>query len=116
MQSIIEAVIAEGKKHSAKEINKVFLEIGELTFLEEEQLRFAFDILKEGTILEKAELIIKKIETKVKCQCGYEGKIEYGLKDDFHIMFPILRCPKCGGNVEILKGRECLIKKVEMEI
>ncbi len=116
MQQIIYAILEEAKKCNAKEVSKVFLEIGELTFLGEEQLKFAFDILKEETILENAELIIEKVKAKIKCECGYEGGIEYGLKEEFHIAFPILKCPVCGGDVEIIKGRECLIKKVEMEI
>jgi len=116
MQAIVNAILEEAKKLNAKEISKVVLQIGELTFLGEEQLKFAFEILKEDTIMKNAELIIEKIEAKVKCKCGYVGNIEYGIKEEFHIAFPILRCPKCGGEVEILKGRECLIKSVEMEI
>jgi len=117
MQSIVNAILEEAKKYNAKEINKIILQIGELTFLGKEQLKFAFDILKEGTIMEKAELVIEDVKAKVKCNhCGYEGGVEYGLKDEFHIYFPILKCPNCGKNVEIIKGRECNIKSVEMEI
>jgi len=116
MQQIVYAILEEAKKHNAKEISKVILQVGELTFLGEEQLKFAFDILKEGTIMENAELFIEKIKAEVKCECGYSGGIEYGLKEEFHIAFPILKCPLCGKEVEIIRGRECLIKSVEMEI
>lgn len=116
MQEIVNAIMEEAKKHNAIEISRVIIEIGELTFLGEEQLKFAFDILKEGTIMENADIVIKKVRAKIKCKCGYEGKAKYGLKDEFHIIFPILKCPKCGGDIEIVKGRECFIKSVEMEI
>ncbi len=116
MQQIVGAIIEEANKYKAKEVSKVVLQIGELTFLGEEQLRFAFDILKEGTIMQNAELVIEKIKAEVRCECGYQGSIEYGLKEEFHLMFPILKCPKCGNEVEIVRGRECLVKSVEMEI
>lgn len=116
MQQIINTVLEEAKKYNAKKIYKIVLEIGELTFLGEEQLKFAFDILKEGTIAEEAELVIKKIKARIKCKCGYEGYVEYGIKDDFHLVFPIIKCPICNNEVEIVRGRECLIKKMEMEV
>jgi len=117
MQSIVNAIMDEAKKHGAIKITKVELEIGELTFLGEEQLRFAFEILKEGTIMEKAELFIEKIGAEVKCiKCGYQGKVNYGMKEEFHLSFPILKCPECGGEVEIVRGRECIVKGVEMEV
>ena len=116
MQEIVYTILNEAKKYNARGVSKVILEIGELTFLGEEQLKFAFNILKEGTIMENADIVIKKVRAKIRCNCGYEGDVEYGLKEEFHIIFPILKCPVCGGEVEIVKGRECLIKKVEMEI
>ena len=116
MQGIVSAIREEGRKHNAKAITKVWLEIGELTFLGEEQLRFAFDVLTEGTEMEGAELIIQKVEPKVRCECGYEGKVNYDEKEEFHIQFPILRCPVCGNNVEIVSGKECLIKNIEIEV
>jgi hydrogenase nickel incorporation protein HypA/HybF len=116
MSGIVNAVRGEGRRHNAKAIIKVTLEIGELTFLGEEQLKFAFGVLTEGTEMEGAELLIKKVEPSVKCSCGYEGAVEYAEKEEFHIQFPILRCPVCGSDVEIMSGRECLIKNVEVEV
>ncbi|MEA2054435.1 MAG: hydrogenase maturation nickel metallochaperone HypA [Candidatus Thermoplasmatota archaeon] len=116
MANIVGAVMEEGRKHNASRITKVLLEIGELTFLGEEQLRFAFGVLTKDTEMEGAELIIGKVKPKVRCQCGYEGDASYAEKEEFHIQFPILRCPECGDTVEIINGRECLIKNVEIEI
>ena len=116
MQQIVHAILEEARKHNTIKIKKVILEIGELTFLGEEQFKFSFNVLKENTLLERAELVIKKTQTKVKCKCGYQGRIKYGLKEAFHLSFPILKCPICRAEVEIIKGRECLIKSIEMEI
>ena len=116
MSQIASAILEEGRKHNASYITKVILEIGELTFLGEEQLRFAFDLLKKGTMLEKAELEIQKKGIKVRCSCGYEGGIEYEEKEEFHFLIPLLRCPRCNKEVEIIEGRECIVKSVQMEI
>lgn len=116
MQQIVAAILDEARRHHATAIHRVSLEIGELTFLGEEQLRFAFQILTEGTILAHAELLIKRVATTVRCSCGYQGGVDYGLKEEFHLSFPLLKCPRCGGDVDILSGRECAIKRVEMEV
>ncbi len=118
MSNIVAAVRGEGRRHNATGITKVLLEIGELTFLGEEQLRFAFDVLTKDTEMDGAELIIEKVMPKVKCECGYEGGVEYDEKKEFHIQIPILKCPRCGNTdtVKITNGRECSIKNVEIEV
>lgn len=115
MSSIVATVLEEADKHDATAITRVVLEIGELTFLGEEQLRFAFQVLREDTLLEEAELVVNHIPPEVRCSCGYSGVVDYEEKQDFHIRFPLLRCPKCGGAVDIKQGRECLIKHIEIE-
>lgn len=115
MSSIVATVLEEGKKHHATVITQVMLHIGELTFLGEEQLRFAFQVLSEDTLLEGADLVINRIAPEVRCSCGYAGDVEYEEKKDFHVRFPLLRCPECGGRVTIKRGRECLIKHIEIE-
>ncbi|RLF61340.1 MAG: hydrogenase maturation nickel metallochaperone HypA [Thermoplasmata archaeon] len=116
MQQIVAAILEEARRQHATAIYRVSLEIGELTFLGEEQLRFAFQILTEGTLLAGAELTIETLKTEVRCSCGYRGGVDYGLKEEFHLSFPLLKCPRCGGDVDILSGRECAIKNVEMEV
>lgn len=116
MQQIIETALEELQHYKDASITKLVLEIGELTFLGEEQLQFAFSLLREDTMLENASLEIKTIKTKGKCSCGYEGEVNYKYKEDFHLSFPVLSCPRCGEPLDIIEGRECLIKHVEMEV
>lgn len=116
MQQIVETVIEEIRDHKDAIISKLVLEIGELTFLGEEQLQFAFDLLKKDTPLETAQLEIRTIKTQGRCTCGYEGNVDYQYKEDFHLSFPILACPSCAKHLDIVQGRECLIKHVEMEV
>lgn len=88
MQGIVSAIREEGRKHNAKAITKVWLEIGELTFLGEEQLRFAFDVLTEGTEMEGAELIIQKVEPKSDANAGMRGRLTMMRRRSFISSFP----------------------------
>ena len=54
---------------------------------------------------------IEIIKSRVKCkECGYEGKIDY--LDEVDHLFPLLFCPECKGEIEIISGKECYIKKL----
>lgn len=116
MQNIAEVILQESRKHNAKKILRVTLKIGELTFLGPDQLRFAFNVLAKGTIMEDAQLIIEKIQPQVKCACGYLGATEYDETRDLHFSVPLLKCPRCGSSVDIVKGRECLVSDIQMEV
>lgn len=121
MSSVVSSVLDEieriQKKNEKKiyRVNEVVLEVGELTFLAHEQLRFCYDILSQDNILKGSKLTIKKIEALVHCtECGYTGPVEY--YTEFHLTTPILQCPECGKRVEILKGRECTVKSINLEL
>lgn len=112
---IVENVLREAEKHNAKKVTEVHLIIGKLTFLEVEQVRFSYNILVDGTIMEGSKLYIEEKNGVVKCSiCGYEGDFMYQDNPDYHIPTPTLRCPKCEGVVRIVGGRECTIKSIKL--
>ena len=120
MKRILETVLSAARSHEAESVLEVNLEIGELTFLNPEQLRFAFSVLSEGTLAEKANLHIKRIRPGIRCSsCGYEGYVGYD-GPEYHLLgfFPLsLRCVKCGSiEVEITSGRECNVKDVKIRL
>ena len=119
MQSILEAAFKAAKDHGASRIVEVDLEIGKLTFLNIEQLRFIYSVLTEGTIAEGAELHIREVEPRIRCsKCGYEGPLVYR-GPEIHVLYvPLsLRCPKCKeASVELTSGRECTLKSLKVEV
>jgi hydrogenase nickel incorporation protein HypA/HybF len=112
---IVNCVLEEAKKHNAKKINEVHLEIGKLTFLGLEQVRFAYEILVKDTIMEDSKLHIEEKDGVVKCDnCGYEGPLKYEDDPVYHVPSPTLNCPKCGGIVNIVGGKGCTIKSIKL--
>jgi hydrogenase nickel incorporation protein HypA/HybF len=121
MTGVIEAVLKEIERLETEEgqeieqVNEVFLEIGELTFLGADQLQFCYSVLSEKNRLKGSKLTISTVPAEVRCDhCEYEGKIEY--YSEFHLETPILACPKCKETVTITKGRECAVRSVNLEI
>lgn len=115
MTQIVDSILSEAKKRNAKKIEQVDLEIGEYTMLGEEQMKFAFEVLSKGTILDGAMLKVGNIRGKIVCSCGYEGSISLS-DDSTHRIVQILECPKCKGGAKITEGRECLIRNIRMVV
>ncbi|MHC1586376.1 MAG: hydrogenase maturation nickel metallochaperone HypA [Candidatus Hecatellaceae archaeon] len=114
---LVELVKIEAEKRKAKRVLEVKVVIGRLTFLNPEQLRFAYKILSEGTLLEGSRLRIEEQKAEVECsKCGYKGEISAEDDPYFHIGLPLLRCPKCGSEVSIVKGRDFIVKSVKLEV
>ena len=112
---IVQAVLDEAKKHNAKKVKEVQLIIGKLTYLGVDQIRFAYKILIEDTILKGSKLFIIEKDGKIECpNCKYKGNIP--LKDDsiYHIPIPTLKCPGCNKVANIVEGKECTIKSIKM--
>ena len=91
----------------------VHLKKGELRILSDQALIDAFEVLAEGTRLEGARLKIEHVAVSLRCRaCGYEGKGETVSDDAFHFSLPVLTCPRCQGEVDVLSGRELYVERV----
>ncbi|EHP85191.1 hydrogenase maturation nickel metallochaperone HypA [Methanotorris formicicus] len=98
----------DGKK--VKKVSEINLEVGKLTFINIEQLKFAFEVIAEGTICENAKINVKFIKPLAVCRdCGYVGDIK--AEDEFEIY-----CPKCNSmNLKFKGGKEFNIKNIVVE-
>ena len=116
MSQVVQTILTEVEKNKLNSVSKVRFEIGELTFLGEDQLRFCYNVLTKDNILKNSELIIEKVKPEIKClECGYSGDLEYLDKDEFHFQLPQFSSPKCNGKIEVLKGKDCLIREITGE-
>jgi hydrogenase nickel incorporation protein HypA/HybF len=102
-QSVIEAVCEIAGK---ARVTRVRLEIGSLSGVVAESLRFCFDLCAKSTVLEGAALQIHEVAGRARC---------FGCNAEF-VMENLLALCDCGSaNVEILAGQELRIKEVELQ-
>jgi hydrogenase nickel incorporation protein HypA/HybF len=108
VQALIDQVEAEVEKSGQSgHVVGLDLVIGRLSGVHVDSIRFAFEFLAPGTILEKAELRIDEPTAKIDCRaCGSCQPITE-LQ---------MRCPVCGsGDVLIDGGRDLLLQSIELE-
>jgi len=114
---MVELVLAEAQRRNAKKVLEVKVVVGKLSFLNPEQLRFAYEILSEGTMLESSKLRIEEQDGAIEClKCGYRGGLPTEDNPYYHLGIPFLRCPKCKGEARIIKGRDFTVKSIRIEV
>jgi hydrogenase nickel incorporation protein HypA/HybF len=90
-----------------QKVKIVRLEIGVLSCIEPESIRFCFETISAGTIVEGAILEIIRIPGQAKC-LSCEQSIIISQRYD--------PCPECGGFLlQITGGEEMIIKELEVE-
>lgn len=116
--SIMELIKSEMEKAKASRVLEVQLEVGELSFLSHESLRFGFKALAENEKgIEPEGLKIITVPAQVKCRkCDYSGPLMVEDTSLGHLGSPVFQCPKCQGPVEVMKGRDCIVKNLRMEV
>jgi hydrogenase nickel incorporation protein HypA/HybF len=117
-RSLVENVEYTARENRAKEVSEVMVEIGELSFVSVDALRFAYHALvKESELLGSSKLTITEIPARVSCQsCNYEGPLKRFDEPESHFITPLFACPEYNGKIDILQGRECTIKNIRMMV
>ena len=114
---IVESVLKEANQQKAKKVIEVHLVIGSLTFLNPEQVKFWYEMLTKETIMENSRLVVEENQGTVRCsRCDYEGSFKYVDDPALHAPIPTLQCPKCENIVEIVSGKDCIVKSIKMLI
>ncbi|MBM1154846.1 hydrogenase maturation nickel metallochaperone HypA [archaeon] len=112
---LFDLAVRAALENGAQGVREVKVVIGELSLVNPEQLAFWFRELSRGTVLEGARLDVEVEEAEVSCpSCGYVGPVGLEDRPEYHLVFPTLRCPVCGGKVRVLKGRDCFIRSMRV--
>jgi hydrogenase nickel incorporation protein HypA/HybF len=102
-QEIVELVSARA---GGAKVKRVVVEIGRLSAVLPDAVRFCFDLCAEGTVVEGARLDILEPPGRARCRaCGTEFELDqiFG------------RCPCGESDLEWLSGEELKIKEMEVE-
>jgi hydrogenase nickel incorporation protein HypA/HybF len=87
-------------------VERVHLQVGKLSAVVPESLRFCFDIVSKETALSGAELFIEEMPVVAKCRDCHRS---------WTITGPVFICENCqGGSLDILSGRQLDIKSIEI--
>lgn len=104
---ILEIVEKNAKENNLKSIDKITLQIGEFTCIEESSLRFAFESMKQESICKDTKLLIKKIKATSYCD---------DCREEFEVNYTNRLCPKCNKfSFNIVKGYELYLESIEGE-
>ena len=108
-ESILKIVLRHVPPGSVNRIVRIFLEIGELSDLEDEWIQHYFDYLSKGTVAENAQLVIQRTPITFQCdECA----------DVFTIKREALKnvqCPQCGNTqCKLVSGKAYVIKDMEV--
>jgi len=90
----------------AVKVERVNVQIGKLSAIVADSLRFCFDIAIQDTPVAGAKLIIEEVPVVARCNaCAHCWTIDQ----------PVFVCPICGGgSLNLLSGRELDIKSIEI--
>ena len=102
---IAKASIPEDMKGAR--VQRVNLQVGRLSAIVADSLRFCFDLVVKDTPLEGAELAIEELPVVARCK---------DCQTQWTVTEAVFTCKACqSGAIDILSGRELDIKSIEIE-
>jgi hydrogenase nickel incorporation protein HypA/HybF len=106
VQALVDRVEQEAAARGATRVDRLQVQIGDLSGVDPGLLTTAYLTYREGTVCHDADLEIVQVAARWICRaCGCEVAAR-----------GILRCDTCGGSARLLAGDEILLERIEMEV
>jgi hydrogenase nickel incorporation protein HypA/HybF len=105
-QGILTIAEREAGKMDSVFVEKIKVRLGEFTGIVKEALEFSFDVVKQGTVAEHADLAIEVVKLRKSCSKCASIFLSPG---DYSFL-----CPVCNSPVEIVAGRELQVEYVDL--
>ncbi len=106
MQSALEKALEQARMAGARRVEEIRLRVGVLSGVVPEALQMAFETLTEGTVAEKALLVIEDVPARFwcrTCRCEFTAETLFG------------ECPTCHAiSPELRAGRELELASMEI--
>jgi hydrogenase nickel incorporation protein HypA/HybF len=105
-ESIVQIVEDTARSSAARAVRAVWLELGALSHVEHEALRFSFDVVVRGTVAEGARLEVVTTPGRAWCMpCG--ETVDLARLGD--------ACPRCGSHqLQVTQGEEMRVREIEI--
>lgn len=111
-ESLVDEVLRTANQQNAKSVNKVKVEVGELSGINTHNLATWFQTLTKGSIAQNTQFLVNRTPGVIRCICGYEGAPHqiFGQGDKLTI-----ECGKCKSTlVTPLHGTDYSIKEISV--
>lgn len=106
VRSLIDRVEAEAQSRGATAVHCVRVRIGELAGVEPVLLKSAYELFRDHTICQSADLEIRPEAAAWECtECGVA--IQQGTR---------LRCARCDAPARLVGGDAIMLDQIEMEV
>lgn len=105
VQALLERVQEEVDAHGASAVHSLRVRIGELSGIEVDLLKSAYELFREGSICDDAELDLVPVAARWTCPLC-QRTIRRG---------EILRCADCAQPAQLVEGDEIVLERIEME-
>lgn len=105
--SLLQIAERTARENNATTIKAMWLRIGQMSCVNEDSLRFCFDIMSKDTLAEGCEVHIENTPIRIRCQsCSIESDVEQF----------VFRCSQCdSSDVELMSGRELDLVSLAVE-
>jgi hydrogenase nickel incorporation protein HypA/HybF len=107
MTNLLDTVEKVARREACGPVRTIHIRIGELSGVNVDALRFAFDVLRKGTVSEESTLECEIVPLVVRCgDCG----------DEFNPRELVFRCRACGSaRIDVVTGREMEIDHIDVD-
>lgn len=106
-ESILQIIEQQAEPQQYRKVTAVWLEIGALSGVEIEAMRFSFDVVMQGTLADRARLEIISVPGQAWCLQCHENVVVQQRYD---------ACPVCGGyQLQVNGGDQMRIKELEVQ-
>jgi hydrogenase nickel incorporation protein HypA/HybF len=105
-EGMLQLVEDGARQHAASAVKAVWLEVGALSHVEVDALRFCFDAVTRGTVAQGARLEIVATPGAAWCMpCG--ERVALARLGD--------ACPSCGGHqLHVVQGEDLRVREIEI--
>ena len=106
-QSLLEITLRHAQNANARQVDNLYLVIGQLSSIIDDFVQFYWDIVAKDTIAEGSRLNFRRIDTQMEChdcqQIYTPGDHQFD-------------CPNCGSSqVRILAGEEFYLEAIDVQ-